>query len=556
MPGSFLDAFMGFERGWRAFILQLLLPPPMAWPFVLLAGAVFLWVLIYGFRLTRALPDELVSAEGDAKAVLSKMARLPHVDPSGIVYEVLAARTEHVRRLQGLPNVCMLLGLMGTVAGITQIVPGIEHVLGRIADTTVGGLDANGIRSVFNEPLIGFRSAFSSTFYGLSFSLLVFWKVSRITAYVSEQVDMRARRLLGEVAPSVLDPDPMKRLDASLNKLSGVLDETPGALDKVRDTFDGIANRIGGTADDFQKTANVFAQHVQEFQKAIDGAAGSFRNAAEKIQSVHEALSNNLEELSKVREGITTGLDEVKQEFRQVFKDFIQKTTEVREKLDDTATRILGGLERAGEEYLEGLHVVTTAIHYASSKFEVAGEEFREAGKCFNRAALDIGNQAYKVLADRLDPVVDMAGRFSDATENVERAIRDLIARTNPNAVQPDRWEELIAAVNRTGENTARTPDGSDHSELSNVAAELREVVRNLRSLSEQLIQLRTPVPASADGLHDDVKRLVNIQEISLRRLEEVVRHQGVLAEEIRESRTGVLQRMWRTLGRIVRRRP
>lgn len=407
------------------------------------------------------------------------------------------------------PNVMLLLGLAGTVAGAMLSVLGLSRVRSAGVTTTEFANEVAGV-------LATIAPAFLATLFGVAFALLFSYLVNRALKDQSDSLARVQEFILTEVAP-ILIPERRDRgveaLRTAVERLSEHLIVLPRVLDKA--TEDLTQSMTGASAQITEALA--VAQDVvvrsSESARQIAGAADALTESAAALEKTHDELGRlheqMLQEFAKTQSKIDTGIELAVSRLGDATRAHLEGMVAGSEAFRESTAEVEARLSRAAQT-LAGVSESITSLD--SALRNQAEELWQRVGTRFDSTF----NRAEEVFTLYRERVAELAGTLEQGLNGIRGQFGELLNRLDPRLWPEEEWRSV---------RTALTTAAPAMQAIVNNLQTLESAQASLQQLSASIAQLRQVIASS--GGHQDspnaqvvVNRLDNIHG-ALMRIEE-----------------------------------
>jgi len=505
---------------------------------------------------------------GRAYQALKEIRGLSNADPAAAVRHALSEYETRAGGLLALPNLCMIFGLMGTVAIFASVMPQMQDTIQQAA----AGANRPAVVSSVADAFPGIGTAFFSTFWGLLWTVVAYGLARRTYWSVRQRMAEITNLMMEKVAPNWFG-DPLAGLSTAAENIQDVLTKATDTLASMGTEFPKIQEGIADT------TASL-GEHVSKFNQAITEAGGQFKEIAGDVREVGKELAANRKALQNVQqtiekefENVLRNIGEVVKRLEESHSGFTDSAAKLREQLVNTATTISSKLEttsgaiaqgiaqeirNAASEYTAKLADVNElqrmrlsdvlgSIEKATDRFNNAATHFDEAREAFTRMSGEIGKKAYDAVNKHMEKISETLEKHAENVRRLELFMRQF----DPKALQPDRWSELMDRMDAVVE---RLPGGGgeESSRIDGQIAKLTEAVNRMESAVRSLADsLQAP---QSDGLGPRLDEIRDLNQKTLAELQRMVNQQTRIITLLESSRRGVWQRVGSALGALFRR--
>ncbi len=436
--------------------IAFLVPSLQAAPFVVMAFAVLVYAWHRASLLRQSLMEvglgdreEFASIQTTRPGIVARIAaqprpvwllthmvvalhRMPSPDLRFAVEAAFSSYHTAVGHLRSLPSLCMLLGLIGTVVGLSMAVGAMGPQVIKAANSSDVGVLATTIAGQVTE----FKTAFTSTLWSLIFAVITFLLGQRAAREVHACTTAARAYVLAEVVPHVVPPS----LQVS--------------LDKVRETLNEIGEATMRTTQDMAAAARPLADQVRSLTTATDASTKNFETASRTLMSSATSMQRNLLQLSDLQTEIRTQLQGVQDTFRQELEKVVRAQgtalTGFTKRADEVANRLFDTQHALST----GSSAIIVRLTEVSDLFIGATRQFKEAADRFDAMSREVGRQAYEGLEARGWQIAEALGETRKAVTDVSRDLNyvvqqlgELMGRLNPQLLPSEEWQRLRGAL-------------------------------------------------------------------------------------------------------------
>lgn len=355
------------------------------------------------------------------------------------------------------PNLCMLLGLVGTVLGLAFTIPELATQL-RQATTSA---DPKLLGNSLGATLSNMQSAFYATLAGVTGALLVGFFTRHIshkqTGFLAELQDF----VISELGPRVLP----QNKEATVEDLAQALKDIRLTLRKVPAMMESAASAFGEALASSGLQMSETLQGLQgvstQIQASLASAAGDVRGSAERLTEATSAIAAASGGLQAYHQDLTAS-------HRQMLELFAQSRSELELQISAQLSSISG----FQEQVMRSTSEIVSRIVDATSAFQAAGvshheaasdstrrvTEFRESvAHGFGELQINVGDvfKQHQLGLDRVSAeFLNLAGKFDPVLLDQEwKKIQDSIVGLDQSVaslgttLQQIKVEELVSAT-------------------------------------------------------------------------------------------------------------
>lgn len=442
--------------------------------------------------------------------------------------------------LRPLPNLLLLLGIIGTVIGLAQAVASLGPQIRGFA----AALGAADIATELGATLEHMRSAFSCTLIGATFAALSAWLVRDVEIISARVLDQTMRLATNRLIPALYPPT----APAQIDELRQVLRESWAWLRQVRDLMSEWPERMRQQLSEWARALQQVTQEVSAgFQAALEtareqlvGAADNLRQSVETMRDVSQGLQDNLSRaainIHQAAEGLAQSasrLESYHNQLSAVYADMQDHFVKVRDRLDEHAQEQVRAHQQIAGEFRAAGNSVLQSLAGVSDRLDEATGALVSAHRRLESLELNIGNtldakfeDIRRSFNDLLDEHARAEQQWQNIISRVGEELRALMERLDPRLLPRDEWQSFIDRLEKVQQamQTAASAVSPRAGVPSHPAAvdyqPLVNAMNSLRGAVEDLAARPLPSPGQpADGnLLEEVRSIrLALTEISAR---------------------------------------
>ena len=408
---------------------------------------------------------------------------------------------------EALPGVFAALGLLGTFIGITVGLDSIDIIQG----------DSSRVMESVRGLLGGMSAAFTTSIYGISFSLL--WLL--LFRFARHQLQLDLTRLNQSISKAFPSEEPL-----------GTLLRIAASSESVQTSLQTLGADMAEAMDGAMKASVTPA--LENMAQAMSGLSEQLRGrefeGMEKIvENFRSSLSASIDDdLSRFAEALTVAADHQNQVSTDMETFFARLTevgraqTEMLERTNEVSGTFEDGLESL-KYAQEAIRQVSTQVGEMMSSAAVLFEETRTQADSYREAAGSI----HELLAGQLETTEAHVKGVFELWESFDDKLEGMSAKMS------DSLSELVgfsAGKIREIFETFDTEMATVVEHLGGTLAELRVTTDDLPAASRQIATSVAEIPAvltnASQGLH-------HLLEESQKATQHSVNHLSVLAGEL-----------------------
>ncbi len=242
-----------------------------------------------------------------------------------------------------------LLGLLGTVLGLSFALFNIQQALGQADDPAA----LKELIRALGQTLLGMRTAFGCTLAGLSGALLLsalnHGLSRRQSRFAVDLEDFAACELLPAMARVEPGADDAARLFVELLVKAGAdLERVQSQVTTAAGRFDEASQRLAASAQEFGASAGVFERSVGELAGGQRAVAAALSDTGEALRALREQGETAKDFLAALTERHQGALQAMMSENREAMGDLVGAERAALAAFSDLALDVRGQLADAG----------------------------------------------------------------------------------------------------------------------------------------------------------------------------------------------------------------
>lgn len=401
---------------------------------------------------------------------------VPNPDLEAIATMLAQSEASRLGGVRNAPNRLLLLGLLGTVAGLA----GVVATLGPQIQGTLQSADPLVLTRNLGVTLQHMRDAFACTAWGIATAICIAWWTGQVAAQQSRFLADLQEFGLRELAPKVF---PCSQ-ESQLNEVRHILAQSQEFLQNV-------AQIMNSAAEQFKRNLTDAGQHMTHgvgqlstvattMQSSLASAALEVRESAERLESSTKDLHQYHESLKVAYSQLLQLFDQSKKEMERQSREQLEKIGHLQEAFGGSAQSILDQVAGAAGKMSEA----TGSFHETGKKFEISGMEVTHR--------LDGG---FKWLTETLNATLTNHEREMRQVDGQLRLIgeqlRELGQRLDPRMLPRDEWEAVRDSLTKCVTELGR---------IQNERIGLEELVRRLDAATGGFTQVSSGPIASGNS--------------------------------------------------------
>ena len=484
--------------------------------------------------------------EADARdSLLNRMAtvlwdqramKMP--DLEGILVGVEEEADQHWAFARIVPNLVLLLGLLGTIVGLSQIVHDIGPAIrdaANAANSSTGGAPAGALQEL-SKPVALLGGAFACTLHGIIWAVIIAWYAHYIESRQTILLNSLRNFLLRDLARHFLP----ESLEHQIRSLSNSLERTLGSL---RDTLSSNVLSLQSSITQSVELMKGVTTGINTAAAALDKAT---QHATKKMEEVTTTVSRSADQLA----ASINATEKLQHRVHETYTSLMQQHEASQDSFKRRADEIIAVLNQQRTDFNTNTGAILASLLAAQSAFKDGAEKFETAGIHFQNTSQTIGVESYRAIAERADSFLTGIDRHTRATELVEGQVRELLNRLDPRLLPREEWDGIMQALNRVAVATEDAAIRETHYQAAldsygGVAANIGSEMVDVKSwLTERLPNVKERQVTINQMIKSIEDLEATMTEVGSKITGSDVVEQGTLQQAVRESSEQIVGRL------------
>ena len=392
-------------------------------------------------------------------------------------FDVLYKEQIRSRLFLYIPQALVGIGMLGTFYGLTK---GLSNLnLSNI----------QGIQGSVSELLSGVKTAFYTSLFGLSFSLILTFFYHIYFGEIEKSI-FNIKNLINEKFPKRVKEKVYDEIMEKLTSISETNKETSGLLGNqiekigisMNETLGKFSNNIGS---DFKETLisafdNVFSENfINGMQNSLNQTLEIFKTNSDKMLEFKDQMNIAIVELKELKDSYIDVTKESK-ETKLEFKDMLNQSNETtKELLENINVNYKENNEKIEDQYKSiHLNLVTACekIKNISEDYSV----FEEINKNVAKEMSDIQNNNIEILNKNGTFVEDIKGVLEEIKDNKKADIE-----------LKNLWKSYCESFKEINDNLNKNSN-LYRENLEETSLEFRNIIKNISQQYQTVIKDQT----------------------------------------------------------------
>jgi hypothetical protein len=174
---------------------------------------------------------------------------------------------------------------------------------------------------------------------------------------------------------------------------------------------------------------------------------GHLEAATQKTAETLDRVEKEFEESARVLSESSQRLDALQVEVHNVYTTLVERHERSEQTFRERAEDLIGKMDLLQDGFNANAREIIEHLQGASADYAESTAQFREAGVRFGEMSREIGQRAYDAIAERAEVFQGAIVRHEQASQVMERQLRDLMDRLDPRLLPREEWEAVVAAL-------------------------------------------------------------------------------------------------------------
>jgi len=342
-----------------------------------------------------------------------------------------------------VPNLTMLVGLMGTVVGLAHVVQALGPQIITSSQANDPQRMAHDIAGQMGQLQTAFACTVNGIFAAVCVAIIVNFVERKQNALLAALDDFGVSVL----TPRILPPAPMDVLVRTLQKSADLVEYITLTMSKA---------------------TGEFTAQVKKFNEITSEANRSFEAIADDVNTSTVQLARSTGQLSES----ANLLGKLQTDMHNIYTNLVQKHETAEATFVSQTNSVIGKMDNLQTGFNTNTQGIIVQLQSASNNYAQSTTAFQEAGTNFRNMSKEIGDRAFDAVADRVQAIADAGKVYQQAAEGIDRGLRDVLAevrdlmrRLDPSLFPREEWERTAFALDRVGkvaEQILKTPEAQE----------------------------------------------------------------------------------------------
>ena len=337
------------------------------------------------------------------------------------------------------PNLCLLVGLSGTIIGLALVVRSLGPQI--LIAANAGSPQEMGAPLARSIGTLG--TAFASTLNGITAAGLLSFFIARAERrqnLIESQVEEWG---LNSLAPLIFP----RSLQSKLSDMKNIMRETSNLMIAVKKS---LTEQIETVATTLKTATEGMQTQIIKFDQTSKESADSLKQFGEQTKKAALVLGESVLKMNDLQTEVHTTYtslmqrhDSAEENFKTRVESLVSTVEKMQTGFNTNASAIVGQLQAAAANYTE-----STA-------------DFKEASLNFRNMSREIGADAYKAIALTANEFQTALAEHKRAVDLTEKSLRELMTRLDPALLPVEKWESLLTSLNLIQETLGKMGAGT-----------------------------------------------------------------------------------------------
>ncbi len=357
--------------------------------------------------------------------------------------------------VRSIPNILMLIGLMGTVIGMAHVI----GTLGPIIQSAAHIESPQDLANALAPQMLKLQTAFACTLHGILASVIITFLVANSERSQTDLLADIDRFGLELLAPRIFPESE----EAQLDKLNDVISES-------RELFKDLHNSM-------KDAATNMSTHVKSLGDVTKETSETLTSMSQNVTVSSDLLSESVGQLKGFQQEVKDTYVALMDRHAQSEQSFKDKTSELVSKID--------GLMK---DFNRESGAIITQLQTATKNYAESTDSFKRGSDNFERMSFSIGQAARDAVNETMTIFSKAITDHSDNMKLVEGQIRNMINRFDPALIPRDEWQRVVSALETVIESGKRVQGiYGNHTTIDQTESKLSDTISKLESTITQV---------------------------------------------------------------------
>ena len=397
------------------------------------------------------------------------------------------------------PNLCMLMGLFGTVLGLALTVPELSK---QIQQATTAA-DPKLLGTSLGATLSNMQSAFYATLFGVLGALAVGFSTRHVAHKQNEFVAEVQDFIITMFGPRVLPQNKeatVEDLAKALKDIRLTIRQIPAMMESAANTFgDALASSGKQMSETLQGLQDVSTQ----IQSSLASAAGDVRGSAERLSEATSAVASASNGLQAYHQDLTSS-------HRAMLELFVQSRAELELQISAQLSSISG----FQEQVMRSTSEIVSKIVDATQAFQSAGTNYHEAASDSTKRVTEFRESVAHGFGELATNVNDVFKQHQQGLNRVSAELVNLAGKFDPILLDQE-WRKIQESIGGLDQSVASLGSALQQAWFEDIVS----ATRAIQALAGNTLESVTPftsapsyVPPPATGSMVDEKIVAELK--------------------------------------------
>lgn len=423
--------------------------------------------------------------------------RESHVDLEAISSMLSQAEAHRMGFMTIAPNLLMLLGLLGTVLGLSSsIAPLAEQVVGAAEN-----VDPQLLAQSLSTTLANMNSAFVATLWGIATAFSVGWRVRFVSGKQNALLEEVQDFIISDLGPKILPKSKeatIEDLTMAVKQVGKFIKTVPELMNQASLQFE---TAMSSTSEDIHGSLTALQEAAKQVTVELASSGETMREGA-------DSLSNATLEMTAVAKDLDKYHQDLSNSHRLVLEGF----ENMRQQVEANVSEHMSSIDGFRREVMTGTSEIVQNLQLGSDRFAQCSADFKKASEESRSTVVEYREHVSQRFGDLQKATTELFEKHKTTAEEVARELNGLCVRLTPVAVASE-WEKITSLVADLQETFRGLNLSVGESELSAMATSVRRIESALQEHASALRNLparQEPQPESArlQPLVDEMREL------------------------------------------------
>ncbi len=425
--------------------------------------------------------QDIVHKKKDSKnkkvvEIIEKIIKIRELDSIELsnMLEKLLFRFDFLVIRKGLPNIFLLLGILGTIIGLSEAVYNLSVQVSSIGNNVISPKDFYPLLAGTIESM---KNAFACSLWGILFSIFSYIIIRLYSKELNKFLNEFREFILFDLSEIVFP----KKIAIEFENVSKVIKISQKLLDRFKEYLNEISSIMKQSAIDFN---NALKDNILAIKDMIDNLIGTTNIVKETLndttKNVTKSLGDSVEAISNASQELKKGLVDIR-ETTQNLRKYYDDLNRIYFKLEENIEKQLKEIKVYEKTIEEKTREIINKLMDVSENLNDTQLKFKDYSKEINDSIKEIRDYIQSPFDDLKDNLIELLTKYYNQIDNLINTFKNY---------SKDVFQELQYKNNRIIDDfTKFWEDFKNYKEsLTKYYTQVDNLINTFKSQTEDLI--------------------------------------------------------------------